>query len=171
MSENDRRVESQIIVRELRKMLPPSPTVVAAYLPYIDEPNITPLLEELLKQKNVICMPKVVGNHLTMYQIFSLSEVKKNPATGILEPMTDQGVDEAMIETVIVPGRAFTKEGLRMGRGNVRATMPKLLPLVVDNAVPLTSIITHVLPLRDGVKGYELFGRRRDVAIKVLLKP
>jgi 2-desacetyl-2-hydroxyethyl bacteriochlorophyllide A dehydrogenase len=68
--------------------------------------------------------------------------------------------------------KAYTKNlTLKIGRCNARRYMQKLLPLVLENRVPLTSIITHTLPLSDAVHGYELFAKRRDNAIKVLLKP
>lgn len=118
MTENDRRVESQIIVRELKKRMPTAPATIAAYFPYMDEPDIRPLLTELLEQKNVICMGKVEGNHMTMHRIRSLDDVGRNPVSNILEPMKDSPLDEAIISMAIVPGRGFTREGLRMGRGN-----------------------------------------------------
>jgi threonine dehydrogenase-like Zn-dependent dehydrogenase len=60
---------------------------------------------------------------------------------------------------------------LRIGRCSARAMMERLLPRVLAEPLPLTAIISHVLPLRDGPRGYELFRRRQDSAIKVLLKP
>ena len=67
---------------------------------------------------------------------------------------------------------AYTKNlTLKIGRCNARKYMQKLLPLVLENRLPLTSIITHILPLSDAVKGYDIFAARKDHAIKVLLKP
>ncbi len=118
MSENDRRVESQIIVRELRKLLPTAPAMIAVYIPYLDEPDIRPLIAELLEQKNMICLPKAEPHRMTMHQIRSLDDIQKNPVTSIIEPARDAPVDEATIDLVLVPGRAFTNTGLRLGRGN-----------------------------------------------------
>ena len=118
MSDTDRRVESQVISRELVKLIGADIKAVAVYMPYLDEPNIVSLITNLLEQKFVICMPKVDRNHMSMHQITSLEDVNRNPMTNILEPTLDAPIDEAQIDCVIVPGRAFTKEGLRMGRGN-----------------------------------------------------
>ncbi len=118
MSENDRRVESQIIVRELQKILPESPHTIGIYSPYLDEPDLTPMIAELLKQKNVVCLPKAATHSMSMHRIFSLQEIGRNPITNIIEPITDQPVNEATIQTVIVPGRAFARDGHRLGRGN-----------------------------------------------------
>ena len=60
---------------------------------------------------------------------------------------------------------------IRTGRCSARTYMPKLLPLVVEGKVPLHELVSHVLLLEDGVRGYEIFARRDDAAIKVLLKP
>ncbi|MSR67362.1 5-formyltetrahydrofolate cyclo-ligase [Candidatus Peribacteria bacterium] len=118
MSENDRRVESQIIVRELRKMLPESMTTIAVYFPYLDEPDIQSLVAELLEQKNVICLPKAEMHGMTMHRIRSLDDVQKNPVTGIFEPIEPAPLDETTIAIVIIPGRAFLRTGERLGRGN-----------------------------------------------------
>jgi threonine dehydrogenase-like Zn-dependent dehydrogenase len=49
--------------------------------------------------------------------------------------------------------------------------MRQLLPVVLQDQLPLREIITHVLPLKDGVAAYDIFANRHDNAIKVLLKP
>ena len=118
MSENDRRVESTIIVRELRKILPQSSATVGVYFPYLDEPDLRPLITELLEQKNVICLPKAEPHRMTMHRIRSLEDIRKNPVTNIIEPLQDSPVDEATIGCVIIPGRAFMRSGERLGRGN-----------------------------------------------------
>lgn len=67
---------------------------------------------------------------------------------------------------------AYTKNlTLKIGRCNAGHYMRKLLPLVANKQVPLTEIITHTLPLQEGIRGYEIFSRRLESAIKVLLKP
>jgi S-(hydroxymethyl)glutathione dehydrogenase/alcohol dehydrogenase len=38
-------------------------------------------------------------------------------------------------------------------------------------AYDLAAIISHRLPLAEGVRGYELFARRLDGCIKVVLEP
>lgn len=67
---------------------------------------------------------------------------------------------------------AYTKNlTLKIGRCNAGHYMRKLLPAVMKKQLPLTEIITHSLPLREGVRGYEIFSRRLESAIKVVLKP
>ncbi len=42
----------------------------------------------------------------------------RNPVTRILEPRDDAPLSEETIDIAIIPGRAFTAKGERMGRGN-----------------------------------------------------
>jgi threonine dehydrogenase-like Zn-dependent dehydrogenase len=60
---------------------------------------------------------------------------------------------------------------LKIGRCSARARMSELLPQVLDRRVSLTGVVSHVLPLEQGVRGYQLFSERREGAIKVLLRP
>ncbi|MBP7114238.1 MAG: 5-formyltetrahydrofolate cyclo-ligase [Candidatus Peribacteraceae bacterium] len=118
MTENDRRVEGQIIVRELAKRMPETPSVIAAFSPYLDEPDIRPLLTKLLEQKNVICMGKIEAKRMIMHRVRSFDDIGRNPVSNILEPTVNDPVDESKIALAIIPGRAFTRQGQRMGRGN-----------------------------------------------------
>jgi threonine dehydrogenase-like Zn-dependent dehydrogenase len=62
---------------------------------------------------------------------------------------------------------------LRMGQANVRAWIDDILPLVSDDADPLGTedLVTHKLPLDEAPRGYEIFQRKEDRAIKVMLQP
>jgi threonine dehydrogenase-like Zn-dependent dehydrogenase len=62
---------------------------------------------------------------------------------------------------------------LRMGQANVRRWVPEILPLVEGDGDPLgvEDLATHHLPLDDAPRAYEMFQKKRDGAIKVLLHP
>jgi threonine dehydrogenase-like Zn-dependent dehydrogenase len=60
---------------------------------------------------------------------------------------------------------------LKIGRCNARKYISQLMPMVLENRVPMKEIISHVLSLQEGVHGYDIFKNRHDSAIKVLLKP
>lgn len=66
-------------------------------------------------------------------------------------------------------------KGLRlaMGQAHVKRWIPDLLPLVQDESDPLgvEDLETHSLPLEDAAHGYDIFQRKVDGAIKVVLKP
>lgn len=62
---------------------------------------------------------------------------------------------------------------IRMGQAHVRRWIDDLLPLVTDDADPLGTqdLATHRLPLDQAAHGYDIFQKKADGAIKVLLSP
>ncbi|WP_067471784.1 zinc-dependent alcohol dehydrogenase [Actinomadura hibisca] len=62
---------------------------------------------------------------------------------------------------------------VRMGQANVKRWIDDLLPLVLDEADPLgvADLATHRLPLDQAPHAYEIFQKKQDGAIKVLLTP
>jgi threonine dehydrogenase-like Zn-dependent dehydrogenase len=62
---------------------------------------------------------------------------------------------------------------LRMGQAHVKRWIDDLLPLVTDESDPLgvEDLATHRLPLEEAPRGYEIFQKKKDGAIKVLLTP
>jgi threonine dehydrogenase-like Zn-dependent dehydrogenase len=66
-------------------------------------------------------------------------------------------------------------KGIRiaMGQAHVKRWIPDLLPLVQDESDPLgvMDLETHSLPLDEAAHGYDIFQRKADGAIKVVLKP
>jgi len=75
-------------------------------------------------------------------------------------------------EAVPLPISRLTQRNvtLRMGLGDL-SKMALLLRLIEVGRLDLTPLITHRLPLDMGSRGYEIFERRLDGAIKVLLHP
>jgi threonine dehydrogenase-like Zn-dependent dehydrogenase len=70
--------------------------------------------------------------------------------------------------------RAFDKGiNLRMGQAHVKRWIGDLMPLVEDESDPLgvEDLATHKLPLQEAPRGYEIFQKKEDDAIKVVLKP
>jgi threonine dehydrogenase-like Zn-dependent dehydrogenase len=62
---------------------------------------------------------------------------------------------------------------IRMGQANVKRWVDDIMPLLLDDADPLGTedLATHHLPLDEAAMGYEIFQKKRDGAIKVVLKP
>ena len=60
---------------------------------------------------------------------------------------------------------------IRVGRCPARTYMEPLLKLIRKGEYDFSSMITHRMPLSDGVKGYDIFSKRLDGCIKVLLEP
>jgi S-(hydroxymethyl)glutathione dehydrogenase/alcohol dehydrogenase len=60
---------------------------------------------------------------------------------------------------------------LRSGLVNPQNQIHKLLPLIEQGRLDPTEIITHRLPLADGVRGYRVFDAHAENVLKVVLEP
>ncbi|MEO2203585.1 zinc-dependent alcohol dehydrogenase [Paenibacillus pabuli] len=60
---------------------------------------------------------------------------------------------------------------LRTGQAPVIHYMPYMYELIDTGKVNPRDVVTHVIPLSDAKKGYEIFDTRQDQCIKVVLKP
>ena len=62
---------------------------------------------------------------------------------------------------------------LRMGQAHVRQWTDEILPLLEGDEDPLgvDDLTTHQLPLAEAPNAYEMFQKKEDGAIKVVLKP
>jgi threonine dehydrogenase-like Zn-dependent dehydrogenase len=61
---------------------------------------------------------------------------------------------------------------LRMGQANIKKWVPEIMPLLLDgDPLGVDDFATHTLPLDQAPQGYEIFQKKQDGAIKVVLKP
>ena len=61
---------------------------------------------------------------------------------------------------------------IRMGQTHVKRWVEEIMPLLLDgDPLGTEELATHRLPLEDAPRGYELFQRKEDGAIKVVLQP
>jgi threonine dehydrogenase-like Zn-dependent dehydrogenase len=61
---------------------------------------------------------------------------------------------------------------LRMGQANVRRWVDDIMPLLLDgDPLGTEGFHTHRLRLDDAPRGYEIFQKKQDGAVKILLKP
>jgi len=62
---------------------------------------------------------------------------------------------------------------IRMGQAHVKRWIDQLMPLLVDQADPLgvDDLTTHRVPLSEAPHGYDIFQKKKDGAIKVVLRP
>jgi threonine dehydrogenase-like Zn-dependent dehydrogenase len=62
---------------------------------------------------------------------------------------------------------------IRMGQAHVKRWIPDLMALVTDEDDPLGTedLATHVLPLEEAAYAYDIFQKKEDGAIKILLTP
>jgi len=69
-------------------------------------------------------------------------------------------------------GHAFMRDlTFRIGLANINAHIPQLARLIERGTLDPRPLISHVMPLDDAAKGYEIFNARKDNVMKVLLKP
>ena len=62
---------------------------------------------------------------------------------------------------------------LRMGQAHVKRWVDELMPLVTDDADPLgvMDLATHRCRWSEAPQAYEIFQKKQDGAIKILLQP
>jgi threonine dehydrogenase-like Zn-dependent dehydrogenase len=62
---------------------------------------------------------------------------------------------------------------LRMGQANVRRWVGDIMPLLEadDDPLGVEDLATHKLPLDQAPHAYEIFQKKQDGAIKILLQP
>jgi threonine dehydrogenase-like Zn-dependent dehydrogenase len=61
---------------------------------------------------------------------------------------------------------------IRMGQTHVKRWVDEIMPLLLDgDPLGAEDLATHRLPLEDAPRGYELFQRKEDGAVNVVLKP
>jgi threonine dehydrogenase-like Zn-dependent dehydrogenase len=67
----------------------------------------------------------------------------------------------------------FDKQiSIRMGQANVRRWVDDILPLLTDDdPLGVDTFATHRVPLAEGPAAYEMFQKKQDGAVKVLLSP
>jgi 5-formyltetrahydrofolate cyclo-ligase len=118
LSEKDRAAESRSICRRILEELPKDPVTVCAYYAMPNEVDLKPFLEELLQKGYPLFLPRCESEKLVFRQVHDLSSLKQG-SFDIPEPSHDApALDPQTASHVIIPGRAFTQTGERMGRGN-----------------------------------------------------
>jgi len=70
-------------------------------------------------------------------------------------------------------GTMFDKQvTLKMGQANVKRWVDDILPLLTDDdPLGVDTFATHELPLEEAPHAYEIFQKKQDGAVKILLKP
>lgn len=112
-----KQISKTIILSDVYK----TSSVILAYSSLFDEVNINTVISDALKEGKKVYLPKVDMKTETMefYPYLSESELKEG-GYGILEPesnLTPFTINPNEKILVLVPGRAFTIDGKRLGRG------------------------------------------------------
>ena len=81
------------------------------------------------------------------------------------------GVYGGFIDTVPM-GAAFNKGlTLKMGQCHVHRYLKPLFEKIESEQIDPSVVVTHVLPLREAPEAYEIFKKKMDGCIKVVMKP
>lgn len=60
---------------------------------------------------------------------------------------------------------------VKHGQAPIIHLMPKIYEMIAEGLFDPTQIITHSLPLEEAAQAYEIFDKKEDKNIKVVLKP
>ena len=98
---------------------------IFAYMALADEADLTPVIKDALARGKKVALPKIISQEqgiISFYYLDQSKEIKNQTASGfygILEPEQDlpAATSSELKTLVLVPGRAFTKKGDRLGRG------------------------------------------------------
>jgi len=91
--------------------------IIAAFFPLPNEPQIEPLLKEIMAMKTLL-LPRVSSE--TEMDFVMISDLEKDlvkGAFGILEPASNLSPWNKSIDLFIVPGVRFSRDGGRIGHG------------------------------------------------------
>ena len=119
MDTEKRHGEGRTLSRILLKSIPEGSTV-CAYFPLKSEVDIRLLLKELLDRGDTVYLPVFAGADTKM--IYRKAENLHNLSPGeftIPEPPANaEELGDKEVDIVLVPGRAFDRQGNRLGRGS-----------------------------------------------------
>ena len=93
--------------------------VIHTFLPQNTEPNTFPLVQEALRAKRRVQVPKVDGpSHLTHHWLEDI-KLLETSSWGIpeIQDTAASKADLSEIDLVLVPGLAFSRKGIRLGHG------------------------------------------------------
>jgi len=115
----ERSRQSQVLCDHVRE----DPGIEAAqcigvYLALPDEPDLLPALEHLQRSGKQLFLPVPSPKGLwRFHELTSLRGPKQGPWGLELPPVCEQAAENKKLEVVLVPGRGFTRDGHRIGRG------------------------------------------------------
>jgi 5-formyltetrahydrofolate cyclo-ligase len=92
---------------------------ILLYVGRKDELDTKPLILKLLSAGKAVYLPRMEGAKIVLYRVKNLKTDLEAGAFGILEPkriLSRQGRIQE-IDTALIPGLGFTREGVRLGRG------------------------------------------------------
>jgi 5-formyltetrahydrofolate cyclo-ligase len=120
LSAEEKATQSCAVMASLRSAIADrQPHVVALFSPLNDEVQLAPLAD-LLAQDYRVVLPRVGDREdgTPEMEFFDYTpQAMASGAYGIIEPQGGEPCRAEEIDLMVVPGVAFTREGVRLGRG------------------------------------------------------
>jgi threonine dehydrogenase-like Zn-dependent dehydrogenase len=126
--------------------------------------DVAELARSLTGGRGAHCAIEAVGHPSTVQA--ALDVVRPGARIAVMGVIGGAPVNIDFMATVM--GKSLT---LRSGIVNPQYYVPKLLPLIEQNRLDPTQIITHRLPLADGSHAYQIFNDHEDDVLKVVMTP
>ena len=128
---------------------------VYGYLPFNQEVDLRPLLQQALTDGKQVALPKCYGREMRFILISDLSQVRPS-AFGAPEPIDDAPIARDETALVIVPGVAFDRRGYRIGYGggyydrflNLEPNHPTLAVCYAFQVLPQLEPEQHDIPVQ-----------------------
>lgn len=115
--QKDLSIESRLICNKLAELLPKPPLVLSAFFPLRSEPDIRPFLRDALQRGMEMYLPAAGERSFLFRRVQHLRELHMGP-WNIPEPLAQcPPLEEARLQYALIPGRAFDRDGWRIGRG------------------------------------------------------
>ncbi len=112
-----RKEQSLLLRRKLIEQLDSAPQHIAIYASLPHEVDLIPLLQEQPQHRYYFPRCYAQGR-MEFYLITNPDEELEQSPMGFLEPKQDCAhIEASQLDTIIVPGVAFTKDGARLGYG------------------------------------------------------
>ncbi|XP_064620596.1 5-formyltetrahydrofolate cyclo-ligase-like [Lineus longissimus] len=96
---------------------------ISVFLSMHDEIHTEGILEHIFKSNKKAFIPHYIGDMMEMVRLHSMEDYQQLPETSwkIKQPPDEEKREDALetggLDMVLVPGLAFTRRGLRLGRG------------------------------------------------------
>lgn len=120
-------------------------------------------IRELTDGLGVNVAIEAVGTPATFYGCLQSARVMSN--------ISSIGIYSEPVE-LYMPVMCITNKKITMGLPHkITEYVPMFLELIKAGRINTRPVISHILPLTDGERAYEMFDKRLDNALKIILKP
>jgi len=118
LTEKDRRAESRSLCRRVIESIDTTLDAVCLYIPLKTEVDVEPLFAEFKSREVPIYLPRFASNALEFRRFEDRTKLVQGALNIPEPPSTSEVLPSHGKVLVLVPGRAFDKNGGRLGRGN-----------------------------------------------------